>query len=70
MQYRFTQTILHSQLKGILTGSEFILLWRKATLFQKIILLRHVDYEWLKEVLRQKGLKYFCGKILTNCKNK
>lgn len=61
---------IFSELKGILTGSEFILLWKKATLFQKIILLRHVDYEWLKKVLRQKGLKYFCGKILMNCKNK
>lgn len=52
-----------SHINGVLTRDEFTLLWQSASLLQKVILLRHVDYHWLKNVLKQKGIKYFYKKL-------
>lgn len=52
-----------SHINGVLTRDEFTLLWQSASLLQKVILLRHIDCQWLKNVLKQKGIKYFYKKL-------
>ena len=51
-----------AELSGYYSKDEFHVLWQLAKGIDKIRLLLHIDRNWVKDILKQKGLKYLLSK--------
>ena len=53
---RFTFRKLMNQIEGFSLRNEFWILWKQADIFQKLVLIRHIDYKYYYKKIKENGI--------------